>query len=58
MSQRPPLYSQDGNGDKGVAYVKYCTPDSPFMWKLLDRIDQICYNYFYYRTISLVKENQ
>lgn len=28
----PPLYSQDGKGDKAVAYEKYFTPDSSFTW--------------------------
>ena len=28
----PPLYSQDGKGGKAVAYLKFFTPDSGFIW--------------------------
>jgi len=28
----PPLYSQDGKGGKGIAYLKLFTPDSGFSW--------------------------
>jgi len=28
----PALYSQDGKGDKAIAYVKFFTPDSSWTW--------------------------